>query len=531
VTRRAVLTLTGLLIFVIGLLPVLSMLVQSLHSDGHWSLGAYRGLLASARQWTLMEHSLVLAALVTALTLLLGVPLGLLLGKTDLPGRRLLTGLFVVPLLLPPYVLAVSWADLLGPEGLLARIAGPDAVQAPTHWLFGLPGCVLVLGSVFLPIPMLLTMVFLRTVDPRLEEAARLMAPWPQVLRGITLPLILPGIALAAVLVFLLSLGEFSVPTFLRYDVFPVESFVQFSAFYDFQAATAAAVPLAGITLILLLLEGAFLRERTGQLRLTGPGRGWPRIALGARRTGWVAVAGFLASVLVLVPMGALAVQSADAGAYEEALHRAGDSLVRSLVYASIGATTLTVLGFLAGYLVHTRALPFWRSVDSVTLFLFALPSTVIGIGLISLWNTPWTNLVYATPAIIVLGYLAKYTVLTSRISATQLGLIPPSMEEAAQVAGAGWTRRMAWIVAPLAGRGLAAAWLVGYLFSLRDTGITMLVYPPGHETLPVRIFTLMANGSPQLIAALCLIMVAASVVPLGLLALVPRLGRRLQRI
>ena len=323
-------------------------------------------------------------------------------------------------------------------------------------------------------------------------------------------------------LVFLLSFGEFSVPNFLRYNVFPVESFTQFSAFYNFKAATAAAIPLAVVTLILLLAEAAFLREKTYQLRPSPELERSPLIKLGAWRK-WlfvfVATTGF---VIVIVPILVLAVQSAGLAAYAEALNRAGDSLLRSLVYAVIGATLLTFLGFCTGYLIQTKALRYWRSVDSLTIFLFALPGTVIGIGLISLWNTPWTNFIYSTPVIIILGYLAKYTALTSRISVTQLAQIPPSMEEAAQVAGAGWFRRLVFIVAPLARRGLLAGWLVGYIFSLRDTGITMLVYPAGYETLPVRIFTLMANGSPRLIAALCMIMITATLLPVGILWMTP---------
>ena len=182
----------------------------------------------------------------------------------------------------------------------------------------------------------------------------------------------------------------------------------------------------------------------------------------------------------------------------------------------------LTFLGFFTGYLIQTRGLRCWRSVDSLTLFLFALPGTVIGIGLISLWNRPWTNFIYSTPMIVILGYLAKYTALTSRISVTQLAQIPPSMEKAARIAGAGWFRRIALIVAPLARRGLMAGWLVGYIFSLRDVGITMLVYPAGQETLPVRISTLMANGSPQLIAALCMVMITATLLPAGVMWLIP---------
>lgn len=509
------------------MLPVLSMLIKSMIVDGHFSLASYRGLLTSAHQWTLMWHSLALSSLVTVLTTAFGIPLGVLFGKTDLPFRRFFTVLFVIPLLIPPYIIAVSWFDLLGRGGLLAHLLGASATLATARFFSGLPGCTAVLFSIFLPIPMLLTMIFLRTINPRLEEAGRLVSGWFGVMKTITLPLILPGVLLSALLVFLLSFGEFSVPNFLRYDVFPVESFTQFSAFYNFSAATAAAVPLAAVTLILLLIEAVFLRERTYQLRPSPGLKHLPLIKLGARRKYlfiFVAISGF---VIVIVPVAVLVIQSAGTGAYVDALNRAGGSLLRSLTYAAIGATCLTFLGFFMGCLIQTKALRCWRSVDSLTIFLFALPGTVIGIGLISLWNTAWTNFIYGTPVIIIFGYLAKYTALTSRISVTELAQIPSSMEEAAQVAGAGWFRRMVFIVAPLARRGLLAAWLVGYIFSLRDTGITMLVYPPGHETLPVRIFTLMANGSPQLIAALCMLMIGATLLPAGIFWILPGSIRR----
>ena len=502
--RRGFLSLIVVLFFVIGVLPVLSMLVKSLVLDGQFSLAAYEGVLASRHQWTLMGHSMALSSLVTVLAVAVGTPLGILLGKTDLPFRRFFTALFLIPLLIPPYIIAVAWSNL--PGASTARL------------LFGLPGCVLVLFSIFLPIPMLLTMLFLRAINPRLEEAGRLVAGWRGVLKGISLPLILPAVLLSAMLVFLLAFGEFSVPNYLRYAVFPVESFTLFSAFYNFEAATATAVPLVALTLVLLVAEARFLRERTYQLRPLAEAERLPPIQLGRHRRGWLAGVFLAGILLVVVPIATLAVQSAGMDTYAEAFEKAGDSLVRSLLYAVAGATLLSLLGFFTGYLIHTKAFRFWPTVDSATIFLFALPGTVIGIGLISLWNTPWTNWVYGTPLIVLLGYLAKYTALTSRISVTQLAQISPAMEEAAQIAGAGWFRRMACIVLPLARRGLLGGWMVGYIFSLRDTGITMLVYPAGHETLPVRIFTLMANGSAELIAALCMIMIAATLLPIGIL-------------
>jgi iron(III) transport system permease protein len=221
-----------------------------------------------------------------------------------------------------------------------------------------------------------------------------------------------------------------------------------------------------------------------------------------------------LGILIVITPIIILFIQSADIKIYSEALNRAGDSLLRSLIYATVGATFLTILGFFTGYMIHTKEFRLWRTIDSITIFLFALPGTVIGIGLISLWNTSLTNFIYASPIIIILGYLAKYPALTSRITITQLSQIPPSLDEAAQITGAGWFRRIMLITTPLARKGLLAGWITGYIFSLRDTGITMLVYPPGHETLPVRILTLMANGSPELIAALCIIMITATLLP-----------------
>lgn len=514
----------------VGLLPILVMLARSARVDDRWSLVFYSRMIASPREWMLLGNSLAVAGLTALLTTGVGLPLGLLLGKTNLPFRRGFAVLFTVPLLLPPSVTAISWFDLLGRQGLAAGVAGASATQVTSAWLFGLPGCVLVLCSTFLPIVMLLTMTYLRTVNPRLEEAAKLVGRWPVVLKGITIPLILPGVLLASMLVFLLALGEFGVPTFFRYDVFPVESFTQFSAFYNFGAATAAAIPLAVITFGVLVVERVFLREKTYQLRPAPDGTRLTEIRLRptGRRAFFTAV-GLLCAVTVVAPLLVLVIQSGSVSVYAEAFRRAGSSLLRSLAYAAAGATLLSVLGFFVGYLIHTRAFRTWRAIDSLTIFLFALPSPVIGIGLVSLWNRPATNLIYATPMIILVGYLAQYTALTSRIIVSTLAQIPPSMEEAAQVVGARWLRRLGLIVAPLARRGLATAWLVAYIFCLRDVGITMMVYPPGHDTLPVRLFTLMANGAPDLIAALCVLMIAATLLPLAVLGMVFKREGRLQ--
>jgi iron(III) transport system permease protein len=514
--KRLTLAAAALTLVGVGLLPVLTMVASSFFVSGEFSLRAYEALFASSKQLlALMRNSLALSLSVAVVATLVGVPLGVLFAKTDLPLRRSLAVLLTLPLLAPPYVIAVAWFGLLGSHGWIGRLLPPAAAEFVSSAFFSVYGGVWTLMIAFMPIVMLLTIAYIGTVNPRLEQAGLLMSGWPKVLWRITLPLIAPAILFANVLVFLLTLGEVGVPTFLRYPVYPVEVLTQFAAFYDFSAATVAAIPLLIITAAILALEVYFLHASVLELSAASIGAQSEPIALGWRRYPLFAVVLAWAFVTVAAPLAVLVGQSARADVLAEALSRASDSLLRSVVLAAIGATLLTVLGFFCGYLVQSRAFHIWRSVDALALLLFTLPGTVIGIGLISLWNRPSTNLIYATPAIIVLGYLAQYALLPLRMTAAILQRIPPSLEGAAQICGASWFMTLREIVAPLAKRGLAAIWIIAYVFCLRDLGITMVVYPPGSDTLPVRILTLMANGAPSLISALCLILIAITVLPL----------------
>ena len=517
--RRLTLLLVVVALVIVGLLPLAAMLGKSVFVDGGLTLAVYEKLFANPRQhWMPFAHSLTLAMLTAGCVTLLGVPLGLLLGKTDLPFRRILTVLLSIPLLLPPYILAVCWYNLLASHGVLAHVITARTLDLLSGWLFGLPGCLWVLVSAFIPVEMILTLVYLRAVNPRLEETARLITRWPAILRVVTLPMILPAILFGAILVFLLALGEVGVPMFLRYPVFAVETLTQFSAFYDFGAAAAAATPLLAVTLLVLAVEHRYLRDKTYRLRPTTPGRRMLLVPLGRWRVPAFLAVSLLAGAIIVLPLLALVVSSLSPFAYVEAWSRAADSLGRSLIFATVGATLLTVFGFFCGYLIHHRAFRLWRAVDTLTLLLFTLPGTVIGVGLIALWNRPVTGFLYASTAIVILAYLAQYTALTSRITLATLANVPRSLEEAAQMVGVPWLGRIAYIVLPAAVPGVIAAWLIGYIFCLRDLGASMLVYPPGQDTLPVRIYTLMANGAPNLISALCVILVAVTLVSLGIL-------------
>jgi iron(III) transport system permease protein len=522
--KRLTVFITIFLFIGIGFAPVVSMFIRSLFVDGEFSLNNYGTLFQSNREWRLLFNSLSLAGATTLITVLLGVSLGTLLGKTDLPLRRFFTVLFIIPLIIPSYILAIAWFYCLGRSGIVASVLGEGTGILTSNLLFGFTGTLFVMVSALLPIVIVLTMTYLRMVNPNLEEAAMLHCSWPNVLRRITLPLISPGIALAALIVFILTLGEFGVPSSLRFDVYPVESFTRFSAFYDFNTATAAAIPLGIITLIVLIAERLFLRKKTFVFRRMESERTMAVVPLGKTKPYFMVAVSILVFILVIVPLCILLYKSVSLSSYTEAFIRSIDSIVRSLVYASIGATCLVVFGFFLGYLLERKAISLSYAADSIAVFLFALPGAVIGIGLSGLWNTQGTNFIYASMGIIIFGYIAQYTALGERIMAATFTHVPRSMEESAQIVGAGWHRRLFKILIPLTSRGMIATWLICFIFCLRDVSITMMVYPPAHDTLPVRIFTLMANSPEDVISALCMIMIIITLLPLGGLGFVKKL-------
>ena len=136
------------------------------------------------------------------------------------------------------------------------------------------------------------------------------------------------------------------------------------------------------------------------------------------------------------------------------------------------------------------------------------------------MWNHPSTNWIYATPAMLIIGFVGQYAALSVRIIEAGFSQLSPSLEEAAEVAGAGWFRRVFGVLVPVSRPVLVAAWAVTFVFCLRDVALPLLLAPPGRDTLTARTMTLMANGSPELIAALCVLAVLLAFLPLGALGM-----------
>jgi iron(III) transport system permease protein len=510
-TRELSLAVSLLALLVIGVAPVAWLVVSTLADAGLWQL---RVLLLTGRQWHLLGNTLLLGGLVGLGTTLVGTPLGLLLAKTDLPWKGLLWLILMVPLFLPPYILALAWFYLLGKQGLLAAVFGPGVGAFSSAWLFSLWGNVFVLTSAYYPVTMVLVHAFVTAIDSSVEEAARLLLRWPAVLAKIDLPLIAPGVFLGALFTVILSITELGVPLFLRYDVFTVQVFTQFAAFYDYRAAVLFSIPLLVLIAALLLVERYTLRDRFFAV-VGRRARREAVVPLGRLRLPIGLLVCTFAGLAVLLPLGALAITSRAPSAYLEALTGSGRSIANSFLAATLGATAITVLGWFLAYRIERSGRRRRQGLDSLLILFLTLPGTVLGVGLILLWNRATTAWLYGSLLIIVMGYIARYTVLATRTQGMALRQVPTSYEEAARLAQVRWGSEVRRIHVPTLKHSLMASWVIAFIFCLRDLDMTMTIYPPGKETLPVRIYTLMANSPESVVAALAVMLILMTLLAL----------------
>lgn len=518
--RSAVLSLAFILFTGLCVLPVVYMIGVSLvNLEGGVSLGNYRRLLVEPRQRELLLSSTLLGASSAMFATLLGAPLGLLLARARLPAKRFLRIALVIPLIIPPYVLALAWILFTSSTGLLARVIGRDLLSC---WTYSFAGAVVVLSLAYYPLSMLATEAAARRVDGHLEEGASLVTHTRRVLWRITIPLIAPMVAAAALTIFVLGLSEFGVPSLLRVRVYTTEVFTAFAALYDFGAATALAVPLLVVTVIVAVTIKLVMGERFISVRRSiHPA---PPMVLGRWRV--LAFGGtiLVLAVSVVLPLMALAYEAGHVNRVTSTLEGSGDAIFNSLYVGAIAATLIVALAILLGYW-RGRARTRWRGVfDLFLLVIFAVPSTVLAVGLIGLWNRPGLlGEIYTTQAIIIIAYIARFVTVAALILAASVRQISESFEEAAEVAGGSWPRTFAQIVFPNMRPGIVAAWLVSFIFAVGELGTTILVAPPGESTLPVRIYTLIANTPSSEVAALALMEVGIILVPLTLLALLTR--------
>ena len=156
---------------------------------------------------------------------------------------------------------------------------------------------------------------------------------------------------------------------------------------------------------------------------------------------------------------------------------------------------------------------------DVTLVVLFAMPGTLVGVGLIWVWNRPGPlGALYGTEGMLVLAYLARFLPVAVLALAASARTVPVSHEEAAAASGAGWLRTIGRIVVPQMRLSIVGAWLMAFVLAFGELGVSILVAPPGEATLPIRIYTILANAPSSSVAILALLQAGTVLGPLAVL-------------
>ncbi|MCK5781462.1 MAG: iron ABC transporter permease [Flavobacteriales bacterium] len=452
----------------------------------------YNLQLIEKETFTLLAKSCAIAFTVSTLSTLFGTILGFLLYKTNILFRSFFKLVLLIPLFISPYILAVAWKDFF------------FLFFNTTSFISSNTGVIIVLTIIFTPLAMLIIGSALSNISSQLEENAIMTTNIRNVIIKITLPLIKPALISSFVLIFIFSISEFSVPAFFGVKVFTTEIFTQFSAFYNHTLAIFQSLLLIFICISLLYLD----RKHIGNspfLSVSDKGMKTKNYSLKNVKA-WSML--FLFSwflISVLLPFIILFIQSFknDASKFIQAFELLKPTFINSIALAFFGAILIVFIGFSAAYQSAVRSR---KSFDWILLVIFAIPSTIYGISLIKFYNQPELNFIYSSYAIILIAYVGKFSFISSKLIANAIKQIPNSLDEAAQVEGITFFSRIQKILIPIIMPSLFTAFIISFIFSLGELGTTIMIYPPGTEIMPIKVFTIMANAPQSLTSSMTLI-------------------------
>lgn len=494
----------------------------------------------------MIGSSFIFAGGAAALSLVVGGVLAWITVRTNAPGRALFELVALVPNVLPGLLVATAWALLLSPRIGLLNVAVLQRVGLPPFNIYSMEGMIFVEGLVLTPLAFLIIAAALRSIDPTLEEAARMAGSSSmQAARRIVIAVIRPAILAAGALNFVRALESFETPTIIgvpaRIDVLTTKIFREALSSYppNHNLAAAYGMSLLAITLVLVYVYRRLTERGERYATITGRAYRPHAIDLGASRYAMSAVAVLILGLIVVLPFCMLVFTSLvpfyevptwetvrlltlKHYAFLVGTPRVARALQISVTLAVVGATLGMLLASIVAYLtVRTRLAG--RSILEVLTFIpWAFPGTALAIGL--LWGyVRFPIPIYATIWILLIAYLTRFMPYGLRAMTSTMVQVHAELEEASRICGAGRIRTFRRILLPLLRPGFLAGWAILATIFMREFSASLFLYTPRSEPVGPLMYHLWIDGLQGRMAALG---VLVSIVSLLLMVGARRLGR-----
>jgi iron(III) transport system permease protein len=479
----------------------------------------------------LILNTLAFSAGSTVLAVGIGLALAFLLERTDLPLRGLWRGTVVMAMAIPPLLLAIAWTLLLSPRigAINVVVGGWLGTRQPIFDIYSLGGMIFVEGLALVPSAYLMLAAPVANIGQSLDEAASMSGAGPlRRLLRIHLPMLLPAIASAALVLFIIGLVIFDVPAIIG---IPAKLWVFSTHLYNLANNPPDSIPLYGeigaLSFLLLLALGALvlLVQRLGRdaqrfVAITGKAWRAPPARLGAWRWPLAGLVGLYLLLAVLLPFAMLLWTSLLPYQARFSLNlvellttenhltflrnaRALEATSNAMQVALISATGVVLLAFAVATYVHRTKGPGRRIIDTLALVPLALPGVMVGLALVFVYLSLDFLPVYGTIWIIVIAFVTDYVAYGSRSMGAVMVQLHPELEEAARMSGAGPARILRRILVPLFLPAALAVWIWVFAHALRALSTPIMLQGRDNVVLSTLLWGYWNSGEPTIAAAI----------------------------
>lgn len=532
--------LAAILVFIV-VNPLARLVLSSFEViDGKgYTIDNYFTAYGRRRYVQALINTLVMGAGVAVLSALFAVPLAWACARTDMPFKGFIRLSVLAAFVTPPYLGAVGWILLAGPNsGWVNRawVALTGATE-PLVNVFSLGGLILIMACNLFFFIFVFVTAALELVSSEMEDAANVLGAGAfKTAFRVTLPLAYPAILGGVIVVFLQSLALFGVPALIaipaRYPVVTTQLWQFFEFPVKVEVAAAYAIPLLGITITLLGLQRWLLR-RKGFVVVTGKGGERRVTKLGAWRIPMLCYALFVAALSVLMPMIVL-VQAAFSRAWGRGFsidnltlrnfefvlleHQgARQAVFNSITYAAIAAFIAIFLSLCIAYIVNRKLLRFSGVLAFLCMAPFVIPGIVLAIGFYAAYAPPPLAL-YGTALILILAFATRALPIAYTNSAAGIRSVHPEMEEAVRILGGGRFTAIRRVVAPLLKRSLVGAWILVFIPTCQELSTAIFLTGPNTRVMSVLMLDFSEEGKLEQLSALggILLIITIAIVAAG---------------
>ena len=528
----------AILIFLIAS-PLVRLVVSSFQQGetGAFTLANYRDAYGSFRYLNALLHSLQLGVGVAVLSAVFGVPIAWAISRTDMPAKGLIRLLVFGAFITPPYLAAIGWILLAGPNaGWINKVwIALTGASGGIVNIYSMAGLILVIAITSFPYVFVFVNAALDLVSSEMEDAAQILgANKVYTTFRITLPLVLPAILGGLIISFLEAIAVFGAPALIalpaRFHVVTTQLWQFFEHPVRVEVAAAYAMPLLLITVIMFWLQSKII-GRKGYASVTGKGGERRMLRLGPWRWVMLGYSLFVCLLAVILPMSVL-LQAAFAKAWGRGFSldnltlrnfhylffeqtQAQQAIINTLVYSAATAFVAIALSLAIAYVVSRKLVPWSNVLTFLCMAPFVIPGIVLAIGFYAAYAPPPLAL-YGTGTILVLAFVTRFLPIAYTSSAAGMRSVNPEMEEAVRILGGGRLLAIRKMLAPLLKKNLAGAWILVFIPATRELSSAIFLVGPNTRVIAVMLCDLSEEGNFEVLSALGTILLVVSIVIAG---------------